>query len=74
MNTLTLQVGGMSCMGCVNSVKDRVSTLPGVAQVEVALDAGRVTVLHDPAAVDAAAITQAIERAGFQVVAPPAAA
>ena len=67
MNTLTLTVSGMSCMGCVNSVKNLVSALPGVASVAVDLASGRVDVSHDAALVDARAIRQAIEGGGYQV-------
>lgn len=67
MNTLILSVTGMSCMGCVNSVKNLVSALPGVAGVAVDLASGRVEVSHDPALVDARAIRQAIEGGGYQV-------
>lgn len=69
MNTLTLTVSGMSCMGCVNSVKNLVSALPGVASVQVDLASGRVEVGHDPARASADAIRQAIEGGGYQVVA-----
>ncbi len=68
MNTLTLTVSGMSCMGCVNSVKNLVSALPGVSGVQVDLASGRVEVTHDPARSDAQAVRQAIEGGGYQVV------
>lgn len=68
MNTLTLTVSGMSCMGCVNSVKNLVSALPGVSAVQVDLASGRVDVTHDPARADVQAIRQAIEGGGYQVV------
>lgn len=67
MNTLILTVSGMSCMGCVNSVKNLVSALPGVTGVQVDLASGRVEVSHDPARADAQAIRQAIEGGGYQV-------
>jgi copper chaperone len=67
MNTTTLTVTGMSCMGCVNSVKNLVSALPGVAGVRVDLASGRVEVVHDPALADVLAIRQAIEGGGYQV-------
>ncbi|MEW5788695.1 MAG: heavy metal-associated domain-containing protein [Pseudomonadota bacterium] len=67
MNTLILNVTGMRCMGCVNSVKNLVSALPGVASVEVDLASGRVEISHDPARADLPAIRQAIESGGFQV-------
>jgi len=67
MNTLTLSVTGMSCMGCVNSVKNLVGALPGIASVEIDLASGRVEVKHDPAQTNAAAIRSAIEDGGYGV-------
>lgn len=68
MNTLNLTVSGMSCMGCVNSVKNLLGALPGVASVQVDLSSGRVAVEHDPARASAEAIQQTIEDGGYQVV------
>jgi copper chaperone len=67
MNTLTLNVTGMSCMGCVNSVKNLVSALPGVAKIDIDLVSGLVTVEHDPAQADTAAIRAAIEDGGYGI-------
>ncbi|KAF0103748.1 MAG: hypothetical protein FD187_2676 [bacterium] len=68
MNTTTLTVTGMSCMGCVNSVKNLVSALPGVIAVDVDLASGRVEVRHDPARIDSSALRTAIEAGGYAVV------
>ncbi|MBM4181867.1 MAG: heavy-metal-associated domain-containing protein [Betaproteobacteria bacterium] len=68
MNTTTLTVTGMSCMGCVNSVKNLVSALPGVIAVEVDLASGRVEVRHDLVRTDVAALRGAIEAGGYAVV------
>ncbi len=68
MNTLTLNVSGMSCMGCVNSVKNLVGALPGIGGVRVDLASGRVEVSHDPAQASPEAIRAAIEGGGYQVV------
>jgi copper chaperone len=68
MNTLNLSVAGMSCMGCVNSVKRLVSALPGVSGVEVDLASGKVAVSHDPGQTGAQAIRAAIEGGGYQVI------
>jgi len=69
MNTLTLTVSGMTCMGCVNSVKNLVGALPGVGGVQVDLASGRVDVTHDPARATPEVIRAAIEGGGYQVVA-----
>lgn len=68
MNTLTLTVSGMSCMGCVNSVKNLVSALPGIGEVQVDLTSGRVVVAHDPAQAGIETIRAAIEGGGYEVV------
>ena len=68
MNTLILAVSGMSCMGCVNSVKNLLAALPGVGGIRVDLASGRVEVEHDPARATPEAIRQAIEGGGYQVV------
>jgi copper chaperone len=67
MNTLILTVTGMSCMGCVNSVKNLVGALPGIDGVDIDLASGRVEVRHDPAQADAAAIRAAIEDGGYGI-------
>ena len=67
MNTLTLIVTGMSCMGCVNSVKNLVTALPGIGDIEIDLASGRVVVAHDPAKSDAAAIRAVIEDGGYGI-------
>lgn len=67
MNTLTLSVSGMSCMGCVNSVKTLLSALPDVANVQIDLASGRVTLEHDPERSDRQAVCQAIRDGGYQV-------
>jgi copper chaperone len=67
MNTLTLNVTGMSCMGCVNSVRNLVGALPGIAGIEIDLASGKVEIQHDPALSDAAAIRAAIEDGGYGI-------
>ena len=44
MNTIDLQVEGMSCGSCVKHVTQALQSLPGVGGVEVDLTSGRVRV------------------------------
>lgn len=67
MKTLTLSVTGMSCMGCVNSVKNLVNALPGITGIEIDLASGRVEVTYDPAQTDTSAIRAAIEYGGYGI-------
>jgi copper chaperone len=65
MNTIQLTVTGMTCGGCVNSVKNVLSALPGVQSAEVTLNPGQALVVYDPARVAPAALIQAVIDAGF---------
>lgn len=60
----TYQVEGMTCGGCASSVTKAIENL-GPLKVDVNLESGAVKVKgeHDPAAVK-----QAVEDAGFDVV------
>lgn len=65
MSTRTYQVSGMSCQHCVNAVTTEVGGVPGVSDVKVDLEAGRVTVTGEQ--FDDAAIAAAVDEAGYEV-------
>jgi copper chaperone len=67
MEQLTLDVKGMSCGGCVNSVKRVVGAIDGVSLVEVALDTGKVAVSYDAAKAQPEQFKSAIRDAGYEV-------
>ncbi|MBB4943978.1 copper ion binding protein [Streptosporangium album] len=69
MTTTTYTVKGMTCGHCVGSVTEEVGEVPGVVGVKVDLAAGLVTVDSD-GPLDGAAVTAAVEEAGYEVVAP----
>jgi len=69
METVVLKVKGMTCMGCVRSVKNVLEPIPGVAEVDIALDRGEVAVRYDPAKAGADEFRAAIQDAGYEVVA-----
>jgi len=69
METITMNVKGMSCGGCVASVTRVLKEVPGVDNVSVTLDPGAATVTYDPARTDTAKLKGAIEGAGYDVVA-----
>ncbi len=75
MSTATYNVVGMTCGHCVASVKEEVTALPGVADVQVELESGQLTVTGD-AASDADAVRRAVEDAGYLLMpdddSPPA--
>jgi len=67
METITLDVKGMSCQGCVGSVTRVLKGTPGVQEVQVTLQPGRANVMFDPARTNAGQLRQAIEDAGYGV-------
>jgi len=67
MTTERFQVPGVSCQHCVTAITKEVSALPGVQQVQVALDNKTVTVEHGEQ-VNTDAIVAAINEAGYDKV------
>ena len=60
---LILKVTGMDCDGCVKAVT-RAATGAGTAPISVDLTSGEMRL---PAGADVAAITRAVQRAGFGI-------
>ena len=69
MITERFQVPGVSCQHCVNAITTEVTAIPGVQQVQVALDSKTVTVEHGEQ-VRTEQIVAAIHEAGYDEVAP----
>ena len=68
METITMNVQGMTCGGCVASVTRVLKGVPGVADVAVTLLPGAAKVTFDPAQTGVPAFKAAVEDAGFDVV------
>ena len=69
MESVTLNVQGMTCGGCVASVTRVLKSVPGVTEAAVTLQPGVANVTYDPTRTQPAALRAAIEDAGFDVVA-----
>lgn len=67
MSTLTIPITGMTCGGCVNSVRKVLTTIAGVQQAQVQI--GSASVTYDPALTTPDALRGAIVRAGFALAA-----
>ena len=68
METITMNVKGMTCGGCVASVTRVLKAMPGVSDVAVSLTPGTAKVTYDPAKTAAPALRTAVEDAGYDVV------
>jgi copper chaperone len=67
VSTTVWTVEGMTCGHCVKAVTEEVAAIPGVTEVVVELDGGRVTVTaeHDPTV---EAVAAAVDEAGYTLV------
>ena len=68
MDTITMNVKGMTCGGCVASVTRVLKSVPGVSDVAVTLTPGTAKVTFDSARTSAPALRNAVEDAGYDVV------
>ena len=67
MQTVTLNVQGMSCGHCVKAVEGSVGQLEGVNQVNVKLDEALVEVAFNESKVSFEKIKETIEDQGYDV-------
>lgn len=67
MENITLNVQGMSCGHCVNSIEGSVGKLDGVDSVKVHLDNGKVDVTFHSEKISLKEITEVIEEQGYDV-------
>jgi copper chaperone len=66
LDTTTLDVQGMTCGSCVRHVSHAVRALDGVADVDVKLREGIVTVRHDAGQVPVTSLIEALRQAGYE--------
>ncbi|MCL2345858.1 MAG: heavy-metal-associated domain-containing protein [Desulfobulbus sp.] len=65
MEETVIQIGGMTCQGCVSNITGILAALPGVASTTVSLAEGAAQVRFDPSVVARPALLAAVEEAGF---------
>lgn len=65
MNSITLNIGGMSCGHCVAAVKKQLAAVSGVTVDDVAV--GSASVHYDPGVTSPERIAEAVDRAGYTV-------
>jgi copper chaperone len=68
MENITIKVGGMTCQGCVASLKRALNALDGVGAVDVSLERGEAKVEYQPGRVNSSTLRSTIEDAGYEVV------
>ena len=65
MQTVTLNIDGMTCGGCVKSVTRLLEGVEGVEKAEVSLENKNAVVEFEPAQTNPAALIEAVEDGGF---------
>ncbi len=66
-----LTVTGMTCAACVRRIEKAVRAVPGVDEANVNLVTQRASIHFDPLVTTQRALIEAVEHAGYGVVAPP---
>ena len=69
MQTVTLEITGMTCGGCVRSVTNVLKAQDGVAKAEVSLENKNAVVEFDPGKVQVDQLKRSVVEAGFEVAA-----
>ncbi|XP_053570924.1 copper-transporting ATPase 1-like [Bombina bombina] len=69
-NVAVLNIEGMTCNSCVQSIEGLISQKPGVKSIKVSLANKNATVEYDPAATNPDTIRESIEDMGFDATLP----
>ena len=67
MTTVEFQVTGMTCGHCELSIREEVGEVPGVDDIQVSAQTGKL-VVSGPAAIDDAQVLAAVDEAGYSAV------
>lgn len=65
--TIVLNVEGMTCTGCENTISNAVRQMVGIVDVNAEYTTGRVEVTFDTTLVDISSISQAINEKGYTI-------
>lgn len=67
MKQATLQIQGMTCTGCVSSIKKAIAEQQGVSHLNIDLQTGAASFIFDDNKISLDDIKQLIDDAGFDV-------
>src|SRR5699024_2323482 len=68
VQTITLDIEGMTCTGCEATVENAASGVDGVLEADASYDTGKATIKFDQSKTTREAITAAINKTGFTVI------
>jgi copper chaperone CopZ len=67
MSTSEYQVTGMTCGHCEMSIREEVSQIPGVEEIQVSAQTGKL-VVSSATSIEDAAVLAAVDEAGYSAV------
>ena len=67
MQTAILSISGMTCMGCVSSIKKVLEEITGVIDFDVSLKEKQAKIQYDPEKTNTNQFKEAIVEAGFEI-------
>ncbi|MBE7729544.1 heavy-metal-associated domain-containing protein [Komagataeibacter sp. FXV3] len=65
METITLNISGMTCDGCASKVVHALEAVDGVSMVEVSLEQGKAFITYDGRTTNPDDLFAAVDDAGF---------
>ncbi|MFQ5598834.1 MAG: heavy-metal-associated domain-containing protein [Nitrospiria bacterium] len=71
MAELIMEIEGMTCGHCVETVSKAIEALSGVTEAVVKLEESRARVSYDAGKIDVSEIAKAVEAAGYAVIKNP---
>ena len=67
MQTAILNINGMTCMGCVTSIKKVLEEIAGVSDSDISLKKEQAKIQYDPEKTNINKLKEAIVEAGFEI-------
>ena len=67
IQTVNLDIGGMTCFNCARSVERKLASTPGVTKATVDLSSAKATVEYDVDLVKPEALASVVRQLGYEV-------
>ena len=67
VSRIEVSIGGMTCLGCEQTIQKNVGKLEGIKSVKASFTVGNAIIEYFPGKVDTAIIKEAVTRSGYTV-------
>lgn len=69
-DSIQLEIGGMTCAGCADTVRKALLSAPGVSSADVSLATGRAVVHYCNGRIDESELDRVVREAGYRIIHP----